>query len=87
MVTYTYESWLAVQKTRRLRLDGKQRRLNVVKSDVELLELSGSSLEAIQHQAQALLNQFEAAPETQATPNAKKRKKAHSRLTFPPRVA
>lgn len=74
MVTYTYESWLAVQKTRRLRLDGKQRWLNVVKSDVELLELSGSSLEAIRHQAQALLSQFETAPETQATPNAKKRK-------------
>ena len=72
-VTYTYESWLALQKNRRRRLDGKQRWLDVVKSDAELIELSGSTLEAIQHRAQEVLSQLNAEPETQPDPNAEER--------------
>jgi hypothetical protein len=56
MVTYTYESWLALQKNRRYCLDRKQRWLDVVKSDSELLELSGSSWEAIRERAQSILS-------------------------------
>jgi hypothetical protein len=70
MVTYTYESWLALQKNRRRRLDGKQHWLKVVKSDAELIELSGSTLEAIQHQAQDILSQFNAEHETQSATEA-----------------
>ena len=33
MVLYTYKSWLAIQNNLRYRIDGKQRWLNVVKSD------------------------------------------------------
>lgn len=72
MVTYTYESWLALQQNRRRRLDGKQRWLNVVKSDAELLKLSGSTLDIIQQRAQAILHQVNADPETQALPTPKK---------------
>jgi IS605 OrfB family transposase len=72
MVTYIYKSWLALQQNRRRRLDGKQRWLNVVKSDAELLELSGSTLEAIQQRAQAILSQL-TVEENQANPQAEKR--------------
>ncbi|MBM0744062.1 type V CRISPR-associated protein Cas12k [Phormidium sp. CLA17] len=65
MVTYIYESWLSLQQNRRLRLDGKQRWLNVVKSDAELLELSGSTLDALQHRAQDILSQRNTERQTQ----------------------
>ena len=75
MVTYTYESWLALQQTCRRRLNGKQRWLNVVKSDPELLELSGSTLESIRQRAQDILSQLSTEMETQSAPNPKKRSK------------
>lgn len=75
MVTYTYESWLALQQTRRRRLNGKQRWLDVVKSDAELLELSGSTFEAIRQRAQELLIQLDTEIETQSVPNKKRSKK------------
>lgn len=80
VVTYTYESWLSLQQTRRRRLNGKQRWLDVVKSDAELLELSGSTLEAIQQQAQEILSQLNAEIETQSAPKNKKRSKERGRL-------
>ena len=46
-VQYIYESWLASQKKLRLRLDGKQRWLEMLKSDAELVELSECSLHEI----------------------------------------
>ncbi|MBD1822847.1 hypothetical protein H6F51_10120 [Cyanobacteria bacterium FACHB-DQ100] len=76
MVTYTYQSWLALQQTRHRRLDGKRRWLNVVKSDAELLELSGSTLEAIRHQARAILDQVKAEDIDPPNSPAKKRKRA-----------
>ena len=69
LVTYIYESWLSLQQTHRRRLDGKQRWLSVVKSDAELLELSGSTLDALQHRAQDILSQLNTEPETQSAPN------------------
>lgn len=57
MVQYTYESWLALQQKRRLRTDGKQRWLNIVKSDAELIELSQAPLAVIQQRAQDILDQ------------------------------
>ena len=76
MVTYIYESWLSCQQKRRLRLDGKQRWLNVVKSDAELLELSGSTLDALQHRAQDILSQRNTEYETQSAPNTNQRNPA-----------
>lgn len=78
MVLYTYESWLKIQQNLRRRMDGKQHWLNVVKSDPELLELSGSTLEAIKQKAQDILSQFNAENETRSAPNAKKTKKSNS---------
>jgi IS605 OrfB family transposase len=76
MVTYTYESWLALQKNRRRRLDGKQRWLDVVKSDAELIQLSGSTLKAIQQRAQEVLSHFDADYETQSANQAINHKRA-----------
>jgi hypothetical protein len=78
MVLYTYESWLKIQQNLRRRMDGKQSWLNVVKSDPELLELSGSTLEAIKQKAQDILSQFNAENETRSAPNIKKTKKSNS---------
>ena len=73
MVTYAYESWLSLQRSRKQRLDGKQRWLDVVKSDAELVELSSSALETIQHRAQEILNQLNTEQQTQAGTNTNKR--------------
>ena len=77
MVLYTYKSWLAIQNNLRYRVDGKQRWLNVVKSDRELHELSGSNLDVIKQKAQEILDRLNAVTnEVESAPNAKKRKKA-----------
>lgn len=76
MVTYTYESWLALQQNRRRRLDGKQRWLKVVKSDGELLQLCDSTLEAMQQQAKVILLQLNPESNKQSPPKPKKRTKA-----------
>ena len=66
-VQYTYESWLASQKKLRLRLDGKQRWLKMLKSDAELVELSECSLDEIQVRATEILAQAVAQPSPQET--------------------
>jgi IS605 OrfB family transposase len=78
MVLYTYESWLTIQQNGRRRLDGKQRWLDVVKSDHELIEISGSNLDVIKQRAQDILNAINAEQSTQSAPNEKKSKKANS---------
>ncbi len=77
MVLYTYKSWLTIQQNGRRRLDGKQRWLDVVKSDLELVELSGSNLDVIKQKAQEILDRLNAVTnEIESAPNAKKGKKA-----------
>lgn len=56
-VKYIYESWLAIQQTLRLRLNGKRRWVEMVKSDAELVELSGYSLDTIRSKAHEVLTQ------------------------------
>ncbi|MCY7322928.1 MAG: type V CRISPR-associated protein Cas12k [Phormidesmis sp. CAN_BIN36] len=82
-VAYTYESWLALQQTRRRCLDGKQRWLNVVKSDAELIELSGSTIEIIRHQAQDILSQLNADHRTPSVPAKKTRGKKQQKAGSP----
>lgn len=86
MVTYTYESWLALQQKRRRRLDGKQRWLNIVKRDDELIQLSGASLEAIQHKARGILEQLsqeldQKTEQKKASREKKRQKKSSSSKT------
>lgn len=73
-VTYTYKSWLALQRKRRQRLDGKQRWLNVVKSDTELVQLSGCNVHTIQNRAKEILAQLNAQNVVEQNQSKKKRK-------------
>ena len=74
MVTYAYQSWLALQKKRRLRLDGKRRWLEVVQSDAALVQTSGCDLEIIQAKAQEILGSLNAEESSQkARPTRRKK--------------
>ncbi|MBN3947119.1 MAG: hypothetical protein HWQ38_11805 [Nostoc sp. NMS7] len=55
IVDYIYKSWLAIQKRLQQQLDGKMRWLEMLNSDIELVETSGSSLEAIRTKASEIL--------------------------------
>jgi len=52
---YIYKSWLAIQKQLQQRIEGKQRWLNILKSDLELEQISGHSLTQIIEQAEQIL--------------------------------
>ncbi|MEH2256148.1 type V CRISPR-associated protein Cas12k [Nostoc sp.] len=81
-VNYIYKSWLALMKRSQYQLEGKIRWLEMLKSDVELVESSGVSLDSLRTKATEVLAEF--APlntaETQSTnlKKAKKRKKAQN---------
>ncbi|MHC5735451.1 type V CRISPR-associated protein Cas12k [Nostoc sp.] len=78
LVNYIYKSWFALMKRSQYQLEGKIRWLEMLKSDVELVESSGVSLDSLRTKAAEILVQF--APlntaETQST-NGKKAKKRH----------
>lgn len=69
MVTYAYKSWLALQRKRRQRLDGKLRWLNIVKSDAELVQSSGCELDTIWIKAREILADLNAQSGSVADPN------------------
>jgi len=80
MVSYTYESWLAIQKKTKLRLDGKRHWLLIFKSDAELLELTGLSLESLRQSARKVLSELSTQPTTDSPPDTQtKPPKAKSR--------
>jgi len=68
---YIYKSWLALQQERQIRLDGKIRWLSILKSDEELVESSGCSLENIKEKALEILVQHT----TQAVEQQKQKRK------------
>lgn len=67
-VSEIYDSWLAIQKHQRLRLDGITRWLETVKSDAELVQSSGHNLEQIRIKAYEILNQLDPNSVPQAEP-------------------
>lgn len=56
-VEYIFQSWLAIQRTLQAKFDRKTFWLEILQSDAALTEATGQSLEAIQAQATAILNQ------------------------------
>jgi hypothetical protein len=65
----------ALQKKRRLRLDGMRRWLGIVKSDVELVQISGCPLENLQAKAQEILEHLnDEKPPSKARSTRKKTK-------------
>lgn len=83
IVEYTYNSWLAIQKKSHYRLNGKRRWLNVVKSDVELVQVSGCNIDTIKNKAQEILLELETENSLEQTPTPNKQKKEKKRQTKP----
>lgn len=76
-VNYIYKSWFALMKRSQSQLEGKMRWLEMLKSDTELVEVSGVTLESLRTKAAEILAQFAPQPDTvEAQPaKGKKRKK------------
>ncbi|WP_223278091.1 type V CRISPR-associated protein Cas12k [Nostoc sp. 'Peltigera membranacea cyanobiont' 232] len=85
IVDYIYKSWLAIQKRLQQQLDGKMRWLEMLNSDVELVETSGSSMEAIRTKASEILAiAMPASDSDSSQPKRKKGKKAKKSLSSSP---
>lgn len=81
VVEYIYKSWLASQQRLQRQLEGQTRWLEILKSDPELIELTGCSLDIIRTHAAEILAQFtpQFDPATnQQTQGKKKKSKARS---------
>jgi hypothetical protein len=82
LVNYIYKSWFALMKRSQFQLEGKIHWLEMLNSDVELVESSGVSLDSLRTKAAEILAQFASlnTAETQSTnvKKAKKRKKAQN---------
>jgi len=58
LVNYIYKSWLALMKRLQYQLEGKTRWLEMLKSDAELIETNGITLDTLRTQATEILAQF-----------------------------
>ncbi|MHC5675614.1 type V CRISPR-associated protein Cas12k [Nostoc sp.] len=58
LVNYIYKSWFALMKRSQFQLEGKNRWLEMLNSDVELVESSGVSLDSLRTKAAEILVQF-----------------------------
>lgn len=78
-----YDSWLVTQKSRRLKLDGITCWLGIVKSDAELVQSSGYSLEQIRTKAYEILHRLDPSRQLQIEPRAndKTTRKRRNRVT------
>jgi len=78
LVNYIYKSWFALLKRSQFQLEGKICWLEMLKSDAELVEASGVTLESLRTQAAEILAQFAPQSDTgEAQPvKGKKRKKS-----------
>jgi hypothetical protein len=75
LVYYMFKSWLKVQKKLRKRIEGKQRWLAMLKSDLELEAESGKDLVEIRLLALKILQQIQQQLNNQTTNLKKKQKK------------
>ncbi|MCC5656450.1 type V CRISPR-associated protein Cas12k [Nostoc sp. XA010] len=69
---YVYKSWFALQKRRKYQIEGKERWLKMLKSDLELEQESQCSLNVIRTKATEILTKF--APQSEQNSNQKKGK-------------
>lgn len=59
IIDYIYKSWFKVQRINQLKLEGNIRWLEMLKSDSEILKSFDGSMEALQNQAQQILDNIE----------------------------
>ena len=78
VVDYIYRSWLALQKRLQYQLEGQTRWYQMLKSDAELIEICGGSLETLRSKAAEILAQL--SPESvSVNPQPTKAKKSKKR--------
>ncbi|QLE48387.1 hypothetical protein FD724_09815 [Nostoc sp. C057] len=73
LVDYVYKSWFALQKRRKYQIEGKERWLKMLKSDLELEQESQCSLNVIRTKATEILTKF--TPQSEQNSKQKKGKK------------
>ncbi|WP_066425713.1 type V CRISPR-associated protein Cas12k [Anabaena sp. 4-3] len=73
LVDYVYKSWFALQKRRKRQIEGKERWLTILKSDLELEQESQCSLNIIRTKATEIITEF--TPQSDQNNSQKKRKK------------
>jgi hypothetical protein len=80
LVDYIYNSWLALQQKRQRKIEGKERWLSILKSDGELEQESGCSLEVIRAKASQILSQVATQSDSHQNqpPKRKKTKKGNA---------
>lgn len=78
MVHYTYDAWIALQNEKQTKLDKNIRWVEVVKSDAELVQISGCNLDTIRARAKELLAQINTQNQTQQTTDRRVRKRKAS---------
>lgn len=81
LTEYIYKSWLALQQRRQKQLDGKTRWLSMLKSDTELVEISGCSLENIRAKALEILVRITTHPTNQRQQKKKSKKGSNSKVS------
>ena len=75
VVDYIYKAWLALQKRLRYQLEGKTRWMEMLKSDAELVEATGCTLDTLRTKAAEILAQHTAlAPDPVQVPKTKANK-------------
>ncbi|MBE9223995.1 type V CRISPR-associated protein Cas12k [Phormidium sp. LEGE 05292] len=86
VVKYIYKSWLAIQKQLQHKLDGKRSWLEMLKSDAQLVEASGYTLDALRTKAAEILAevilQLESGKEKQGNSKAAAPNRNLSKLLF-----
>ncbi len=76
LVDYIYKSWLTLQQRLQHKLNGQQRWLEMLKSDEELAEISGCSLDTLRQRAAKILQTDNPIhPEPSTLPKSGKRRK------------
>ncbi|BAT55382.1 hypothetical protein NOS3756_43690 [Nostoc sp. NIES-3756] len=73
LVDYVYKSWFALQKRRKRQIEGKERWLIILKSDLQLEQESQCSLNVIRTEANEILAKF--TPQSDQNKNQRKSKR------------
>ncbi|MDJ0713813.1 MAG: type V CRISPR-associated protein Cas12k [Prochloraceae cyanobacterium] len=82
LVNYIYKSWLKLQRHRQQKLEGLDRWLSMLKSDIELLKECERSLDILRKKAKEILTDIEATIDKSKTNSQRKRIPTKSSLLF-----
>jgi hypothetical protein len=80
LVDYVYKSWFALQKRRKRQIEGKERWLTILKSDLQLEQESQCSLNVIRTKANEILTQFTSQSDQNKNQRKSKRTKKSANL-------